>query len=143
MKMLFEKNLRITISFYKKLCPPVITWKNNYRTKLYQYHTHWRKSFLELLLWKVCESLLQTEEKTCIVYIVLCESSLVSQERENGINTVCKSKFFFLYYLFWCTKVKIYHDKWQLKMLVVFLPIFVADTKINFGYSFVATLRIQ
>ena len=74
--------------------------KKNYRTKLYQYHTHWRRSFLELLLWKVCESLLQTEEKACIVYIVLCESSLVSQGRENEINTVCKSKFFFFFSYF-------------------------------------------
>ena len=34
----------------------------------------------------------------------------------------------------------IYHEKWQFKRLVVFSFIFVADTKIIFGYNFVVPL---
>ena len=34
-----------------------------------------------------------------------------------------------------------YHEKQQFKMLVVLSPIFVADTKMIFGYNFVASLK--
>ena len=40
----------------------------------------------------------------------------------------------------WCDKVQIYREKQRFKMLVVLSPIFVADTKIIFGYDFVARL---
>ena len=44
-------------------------------------------------------------------------------------------------YLVWCgDKAQIYREKHQFKMLVVLSPIFVADTKIIFGYNFVAPL---
>ena len=35
-----------------------------------------------------------------------------------------------------------YYEKQQFKILAVFLPILVADTKITFVYNFVARLRI-
>ena len=43
--------------------------------------------------------------------------------------------------MFWCTKVQVFFEKYQFKMLVVLLPISVADTKIMYGYNFVAPLN--
>ena len=55
--MAVEKNLKVKTYLQKKLCLPVTAWnKNIHRSKLHLQYTHWRKSFLLLLLLKVCES---------------------------------------------------------------------------------------
>ena len=52
--MTIEKNLRITINLYKKLCLQLSHQIENIcRSKLYQQHTQRRESFLQLLLLKV------------------------------------------------------------------------------------------
>ena len=44
-------------------------------------------------------------------------------------------------HLAWCAKVWIYLEKHQFKMLAVFPHFFVTDTKILFGYNFLAPLN--
>ena len=57
-----------------------------------------------LLLLKVCELIIFKQRKNIVVYFTL-----------GSFFDIPKCKF----------------EKWQFKMLDVFLPIFVADTKIN------------
>ena len=54
-----------------------------------------------------------------------------------------RGKFSFLYVDIWfdVAKCKFIVKNSSFKTLVVFLPIFVADTKITFVYNFVAPLR--
>ena len=54
-----------------------------------------------------------------------------------------RGKFSFLYVDIWfdVTKCKFIVKNSSFEMLVVFSPIFVADTKITFVYNFVAPLR--
>ena len=55
-----------------------------------------------------------------------------------------RGKFSFLYVDIWfdVTKCKFIVKSSNFKLLLVFSPIFVADTKINFVYNFVAPLNI-
>ena len=55
-----------------------------------------------------------------------------------------RDKFSFLYVNIWfdATKCKFIMKMGSFNMLVVFSPIFVADTKANFVYNFVAPLTI-
>ena len=50
-----------------------------------------------------------------------------------------RSKFIFLHVV--SLMCQVYHEEQQFKMLVVFLTIFVANTKITFDYNFVAPLK--
>ena len=62
--MTTEKNLSLTIYFYRKLCLPVIKWNKNYLSKqVGDKHTHWRNSFLQLLVLKDCELFLFRRSK--------------------------------------------------------------------------------
>ena len=99
--------------------------KNIHRSKFYQWHTHWRKGFLESLLSKACGSFLfrQSEKTSGILWSVWVFYTYLE-----------------VMVIVWCDKVQIYREKQRFKMLVVLSPIFVADTKIIFGYDFVARL---
>ena len=99
--------------------------KNIHRSKFYQRHTHWRKGFLESLLSKACGSFLfrQSEKTSGILWSVWVFYTYLE-----------------VMVIVWCDKVQIYREKQRFKMLVVLSPIFVADTKIIFGYDFVARL---
>ena len=68
--------------------------------------------------------------RKCVVYFGLFESFLHFFEirRRNK-------------YCLWVAKCKFIVKNSSFKMLVVFSPIFVADTKITFVYNFVAPLR--
>ena len=46
-------------------------------------------------------------------------------------------------YLVSCPQVCIYFEKYQFEMLVVFSPIFVANTEIIVGYNFRACLKLK
>ena len=56
-----------------------------------------------------------------------------------------KGKFSFLYVVIWfdVTECKFIMKNNSFKMLVVFSPIFVADTKVTFVYNFVAPLTTE
>ena len=99
--------------------------KNIHRSKFYLWHTHWRKGFLESLLSKTCGSFLfrQSEKTSGILWSVWVFYTYLE-----------------VMVIVWCDKVQIYREKQRFKMLVVLSPIFVADTKIIFGYDFVARL---
>ena len=49
--------------------------KSIHQSKLHLYYTHWRKTFLQLLLLKVCESFIFRQIKKGEVYFGLYESS--------------------------------------------------------------------
>ena len=88
--MAVEKNFRVTISFYKKHCLPVVTWnKNNLSKQIVPIkHTLKKRFFAVVILLKVCESFLFRQSEKLVVYFGLYGSSLVSQRSEGQINTV-------------------------------------------------------
>ena len=88
--MAVEKNFRLTISFYKKHCLPVVTWnKNNLSKQIVPIkHTLKKRFFAVVILLKVCESFLFRQSEKLVVYFGLYGSSLVSQRSEGQINTV-------------------------------------------------------
>ena len=88
--MAVEKNFRVTISFYKKHCLPVVTWNKNNLSKqiVPMKHTLKKRFFAVVILLKVCESFLFRQSEKLVVYFGLYGSSLVSQRSEGQINTV-------------------------------------------------------
>ena len=57
-----EKNLRVTINYYKELCLPVIIWNKKYIwMQVVQISYTLEKSFLQLPLLKLCELFLFRE----------------------------------------------------------------------------------
>ena len=66
--MVVEKNLKVTINFYKKHCLPVVTWnKTNLSKEVVPITYTQEKRFLSVaILLKVCELLLFRQSKgTC------------------------------------------------------------------------------
>ena len=70
--MTAEKNLSLTINFYRKLCLAVISWNKKYLSKqVGAKHTHWRNSFWQLLVLKVCELFHFRQSKKIVLYFGL------------------------------------------------------------------------
>ena len=75
-----EKNLSVTINLYKKMHFSLSQQiKNIYQSMLYQQHTHWRKSFSQLLYFQR----FLNRVKTVRVYFGLYEFSFDFQRRED------------------------------------------------------------
>ena len=74
--MVAEKNLRVIINFYEKLCLPVITWKKRYLSKQVVPITY----TLEKIFFQPEFFLFRQSEKLD-VYFGLSESSLLFQRR--------------------------------------------------------------
>ena len=79
-----------------------------------------------------------------VVHFGLYYFSLHLKRREEQIDTVHgkKTLFSICEYLVWRAKVSIYFEKKQCRMLVVFPPIFVAATKLIYGYNFVDPVMV-
>ena len=77
-----EKNLSVTINLYKKMHFSLSQQiKNIYQSMLYQQHTHWRKSFSQLLYFQRFLDRVKTE------YTSVCMSFLlISKEEKTTIN---------------------------------------------------------
>ena len=69
-----ERNFKVTINFYKKLCLPVITWNKKYLFKQ-----------IVRITYPLEETFLFKQSKKLAVYFGLCESSLVFQRRKDQI----------------------------------------------------------
>ena len=66
-KKAVEKNLRVTINFYKKLCLPVIIWNKKYLwMQVVPISYTLEKSFLQLALLKVRELFLFRESSVLV-----------------------------------------------------------------------------
>ena len=69
--MAVEKILRVTINFYKKHCPQLVTWNKNNLSKQVVPITHtMEKRFCAVaILFKVCELFLfRQSKKTCGIF---------------------------------------------------------------------------
>ena len=82
---------------------------------------------MQLLHLKVCESFRFGQIKKLEVYFGMCESSFTFIETKRP-NKHCLRE---------ADLISLHN---QFRMLVLFLPIFVVDTKIIFRYDFVAPL---
>ena len=82
-RQIFIENLAFQFSHGTK----IIYW-----SKLYQYHTHWKKGFSQLLyFWRFVSRFFSDR----VEKFVLCESSLDFQRREDQINIVCEKPIYF------------------------------------------------
>ena len=88
--MAVEKNLRVSIKFYKKHCIPVTIWNKNNLSNQVAAITYTLETGLSAfaILLKVCESfLLRKSKKKLVVDFGLYETSLDFRRREEQINT--------------------------------------------------------
>ena len=148
-KTLVSKNIAtsiwITINLHIKIMPFSyhMEWKAFIEASyINDIHT-WERFILQLLLLKACETFLFRQSNKSYVYFVLYESSLYFSRKQDQIDTGYWKKILFPIYRFLvgCVKVWIYFQEEQFRMLIGFLPIFVTDTKIIYGYNFVAPLK--
>ena len=79
-------NFWVTISLYKKECLPESHGiKNIHRSKLYPWYTHLGKTFLQLPLFKVCETFLfrQSKKVSSILWSVWVFFAFLEKRRPN------------------------------------------------------------
>ena len=94
-------------------------------------------------IFKVCQFFcVFRQSKKPVDHFALRESLLIFQRRKDQINTVCKKWVYSPICSLMCQSVNLLWTK-EFKMLVVFSPIFVAETKIIVVHNFAALLSLH
>ena len=98
---------RVMINFYNKIVSQLShRAKYIHQGKLYQYHTHWRKWFLQVALLEVCGSFLFGRSKRTWPTVVCLCLFCISRGQKTKQMLPVRGNFRFLFVDIWCDGTK-------------------------------------
>ena len=127
----FAKQCHVDISFHVILIFKVLRVLTNILLNSY-------KLFYNPFFQAIFEREWLKELRNCILCIIFVQSLFCLIR----VNVGLRENYIYIFYKK-ISKRDIQFQKYQFKILVLFSPIFVADTKIIFPYDFVAPLKVQ